>query len=502
MKKRAFALLVLMLMLLTLLPQRKASATDVTNGSLSDTIMWQYADGILTITGDGEIEGRDYNSAAPWNTYKKEITKIVIGEGIRSTGTYTFKGLNEVKEIQFPTTLERIDFHSFQSCVSLQQIEIPCGVKEIEEGAFMGCKSLKSIVIPNSVETLGKEAFRDCRGLESVKLSEKLTSLGSCFYGCSSLTAITLPKSITSIAGTFEYCSSLTKVEILGNLKRIGYFTFHCCYDLESLDLPASVNLIESEAFNNCRALQYIRFNGDFPQVGERLLSVRSNNPCIVYYPVNNKTWTDSRKRYLLHCYPNTVVFEPFGTPECQHATQKTISGKPATCTEAGLSDGSACASCGKVLKAQTAIAALGHDLMTVTMAPNCTEPGFDLYQCSRCSHRETGNIVQPLGHDFGDWETINEPTLETAGLAQRVCATCGEMEQRELEQLSPPPTEPQPTEPVTQPTTQPTASEEPIQLVPAEPKDRALAGVGVVVVLLAVTAVILIVKWLTRKRT
>ena len=501
MKNRAFAALALVLMLLTLLPQGKAGATDVTSGSLGDGITWHYEDGTLTVTGEGHVKGLEDGVDAPWSSYAKQITKLVVGEGIRSTGKRTFNHLTEVQEIQLPSTLEIINIGSFQYCVTLERIEIPYGVKEIQEGAFIGCRDLQSIVIPNSVETLEDGAFAYCKQLTSVKLSEKIKHLGTCFKGCSNLASITLPKSVTRISGTFEYCTNLKEVKILGNLTTVDYFTFRYCHSLESIEFPAGLWRIAGEAFYDCRSLQYIRFHGDFPNFDEMVFHSRKNNPCVIYYPANNTTWTEQRIKGLTEYFNHSVVVKPYGTPECQHTTQTVIPGKAATCNEAGLSEGSTCSSCGKVLKAQTAIAALGHDLMTVTMEPNCTEPGFDLYQCSRCTHRETGNIVQPLGHDYGDWQTITEPTIEAAGLAQRVCATCGEIQQQELEKLSPPPTEPQPTEPATQPTIQPTAPENTIQLVPAEPKDRALASVGVVLVLLAVTGVILIVKWLTRKR-
>ena len=499
--KRAFWAIALALLLPTLLPQGKAFATDVTSGSLSETIVWQYENGTLTITGEGDINGWDNNSAAPWRVYWKDITKIVIGEGIRTTGSHSFMGLSEAKDIQLPSTLEQISFGSFGYCIALEQIEIPSGVKEIQEKAFEGCKSLKNVVIPNSVETLGDKAFMNCLGLESVKLSENLTSLRSCFYGCSSLTSISLPKSITHIEGTFTYCAKLARVEILGKLVEIGNFTFQHYYALEWLDFPSSLKRIENQAFYNCRALQYIRFNGDFPTLSNTgVFDLLGPETCIVYYPVNNQTWTQQRKAYLLDCFAHYIVLEPFGIPECQHIAVVT-SGKPATCTETGLSGIHTCSLCGEILKTQTIIAVLGHDLMTVTMKPNCTEPGFDFHQCSRCSHREISNIVQPLGHSFGDWETVKEPSPEAPGLAHRVCTTCTETEQQELEKLTPQPTEPPSTEPSTQPATQPNPPEILIESVSVQSKDRIKAGIGIVLALLTVVVAIFIVKWLTGKR-
>ena len=45
---------------------------------------------------------------------------------------------------------------------NVTEIVIPEGVEEIEEDAFFGCSSLKSVSIPNSVTFIGDGAFMDC----------------------------------------------------------------------------------------------------------------------------------------------------------------------------------------------------------------------------------------------------------------------------------------------------------------------------------------------------
>ena len=67
--------------------------------------------------------------------------------------------------------------------------------------------------------------------------------------------------------------------------------------------------------------------------------------------------------------------------------TEEAVPGKPATCTETGLTEGTKCSVCGDVLKAQEEIPALGHKEEVVKgKAATCTEKGLtDGTKCSVC---------------------------------------------------------------------------------------------------------------------
>jgi hypothetical protein len=65
----------------------------------------------------------------------------------------------------------------------------------------------------------------------------------------------------------------------------------------------------------------------------------------------------------------------------CNH-TNETIPGKAATCTEAGLTDGQKCTTCGKTTVEQTTIEALGHDWNAVLAHDSANH----WTACTRCS--------------------------------------------------------------------------------------------------------------------
>ena len=108
------------------------------------------------------------------------------------------------------------------------------------------------------------------------------------------------------------------------------------------------------------------------------------------------------------------------GEKKCEH-TAVTDSGTPASCTEAGTSDGSHCSECGEVITAQTPIAALGHDYATQLITESCKNEGCTLYTCTRegCGDSYKENIVPMSAHRFNGGDCLGcgmaAPTEELA---------------------------------------------------------------------------------------
>ena len=109
------------------------------------------------------------------------------------------------------------------------------------------------------------------------------------------------------------------------------------------------------------------------------------------------------------------------------------------TCEETGLTVGVHCSVCDEVLIAQEEIAALGHQEVIVAAVPaTCTESG--LTEGKYCSVCKTvlveQEVVSALGHSYGEWTVATAPTCTESGVETRVCAACGETENRETASL------------------------------------------------------------------
>ena len=157
MKKRLLSFVLAVLMIASLLPATALAADIVDSGTCGaegdgSNLAWTLdSEGVLTISGSGDMHGYD-PSAAPWHG---RVKSAVIAEGVTS-----------------------ISWYAFYDCTSLTSVTIPDSVTSISWYAFYNCRSLTSVTIPDSVTSIGEYAFYNCRSLTSVTIPDSVTSIG------------------------------------------------------------------------------------------------------------------------------------------------------------------------------------------------------------------------------------------------------------------------------------------------------------------------------------
>lgn len=295
----------LIIVFLTILPVMAMTAraqTMVDSGIFGDNLTWtltDYDDGDenttvyqLTISGNGDMIDINSSYDLPWYSYRGQIEKVIIADGVTNIGNYVFEYFTKLKEVTIPSSVTSIGKSAFDDCYNLKGVEIPnsvtaigeeafggCGltsivlpnsVTKIESFTFFRCSKLTSITIPNSVTTIGGRSFEDCSSLATVTIPNSVATIEHmAFEGCTSLTAITIPNSVTSIEyNVFYGCSSLTSVNIPNSVTYIGFSAFQYCNSLASIDIPNSVTSIDSYAFSSCSSLASIDIPNSVTSIG------------------------------------------------------------------------------------------------------------------------------------------------------------------------------------------------------------------------------------------
>lgn len=77
--------------------------------------------------------------------------------------------------------------------------------------------------------------------------------------------------------------------------------------------------------------------------------------------------------------------------------------GLDATCIDAGWNAYEDCTRCDYTTFSEEP--ALGHEYVSQTFAPTCTDDGYTVSICARCSESFTVNEGEKLGHWFGEWQ-------------------------------------------------------------------------------------------------
>ena len=225
-----------------------------------------------------------------------KLTKVTIGENVKSVGTGAFRNCNSLETVIFKNSdavQKTIGDYAFNNCPALTKVDFGNAVKSIGNYAFMVDKSLESIEFPDSLEsigycafscrsggtygtyvasnlksvkfgsglkTIGGYAFYENRKLETIEFSgDNLTSIGySAFRNCVTLANLNLTGNNVVIADYAFAGNSTLKEVVLSGVKTIGYYAFSGDYALKSVDLGEGLISIDRYAFQSCPNLETV----------------------------------------------------------------------------------------------------------------------------------------------------------------------------------------------------------------------------------------------------
>ena len=406
MRKRLLSFVLAALMIASLLPATALAADIVASGTCGaegdgSNLTWTLdSEGVLTISGSGDMH--DYVYSSPWHENGNQIRSVLMENGVTGIGNFAFFECISLTSMTIPDSVTCIGNCAFKDCSSLASVTIPDSVASIGVYAFCGCTSLKSVTIPDSVTSIGDYAFGFCTSLtgiwvdggsshyfsdaSGVLFNKDKTVLAQCpgafsgsyvipdgvmsindaaFVNCTSLTSVTIPDGVTNIGyEVFAGCTSLANMVLPNGVTRIGAEAFEWCTSMKNITIPDGVMSIGYDAFLNCKSLTNVYFTGT--EEAWNGITIDGGN--------------DALKNAKIHC---NYVFHTHN--------YKNVVTAP-TCTEKGYTTHTC--SCGDSY-VDTYTDALGHDWDsgTVTKQPTATETGIRTYACTRCNETKTESI-------------------------------------------------------------------------------------------------------------
>ncbi len=152
----------------------------------------------------------------------------------------------------------------------------------------------------------------------------------------------------------------------------------------------------------------------------------------VVIDPAVPATCTEAGLTQGKHCSTCDEILVKQETVKAKGHTEVEDEAVAPTCTEDGHTKGKHCSVCGEVTVAGKVQEAFGHvETVSKAVTATCTKSGLtEGKYCSVCSEVFTQQTVIPAsGHSFGDWEVTKEPTDTETGLKRRECSACGEYE-------------------------------------------------------------------------
>lgn len=209
----------------------------------------------LTFPSKATYRGVEYDVVGVARINCPQTTEIVFPEGLRFIGT------------NYPSS-SSYGILNFKG----SSLTLPPTLEQIGPTGLRYCANLASLDIPASVTTLGKGALKENEGLKTVTFAEgsTLTSLPEeCFTACKRLKSINIPATVERIeTSCFSQCGSLKEIAIPANVRYIGKAAFAECTNLEHIEF-AEDGLLETidggfysyeGTFYGTENLEYIAF--------------------------------------------------------------------------------------------------------------------------------------------------------------------------------------------------------------------------------------------------
>ena len=225
--------------------------------------------------------------------YTSLTGSVLLPEGLKSVSG--FSG-TKITNVQFPSTLEEIEYEAFSDCGSLMveisfpeslriigrgafsysaikgNLSLPHNLEEIRDYAFRGCSNLTgSLVIPNKIKVLPDEAFHGCGFTGTLTLPEGLSEIRSyAFQSTRFKGELNIPSTVMTIGYcAFAYTDFNGTLRLPSELVSLDYGAFAGCWRLSGIvEMPRSIVAIPSDLFSNCTGLEGVKLHKDVEVIG------------------------------------------------------------------------------------------------------------------------------------------------------------------------------------------------------------------------------------------
>ena len=233
------------------------------------------------------------------------LTSITIPNSVTTIGMGAFDGCSGLTSITIPESVTRIGDGAFKGCKGLTYLSIPGSViykmenTDTETGeikyaihkdgfrSILDCPNLKTLIVPadffgygtyyyNSNNDKYESDYQEIKTIDFVRLPASLESLT--IHGeiprlgwefiernrktlktidLGAITEISIPEEI------FRNYFSLETLVLPSQLEYIPYMAVAECVKLQTITIPATVTEIADRAFEDCRSLKSIIFEGE-----------------------------------------------------------------------------------------------------------------------------------------------------------------------------------------------------------------------------------------------
>ena len=250
------------------------SEAEVLYSGKDGNLNWSIdADGLLTISGVGDYEGKNFEESfqklPQWYEYRSDIRSAEVSvSGIKSTA-YMFYGCENMVSVdlsQMDTRQVTDMSYMFFQCGSLTNVNLETlntsQVVNMSNMFYLFSRNEEDVIVPNTAlknidvshfdtsQVVDMSWMFYCSGLTSLDLSgfdtSQVTDMCGMFDGCTELTSLNIQgldtSQVTDMESMFSDCKNIKKLDLSGfntSLVRDMRHMFNGCSSLEFLDVSS-----------------------------------------------------------------------------------------------------------------------------------------------------------------------------------------------------------------------------------------------------------------------
>ena len=400
------------------------------------------------------------------------LESVQLPDTLEIIGFQAFAWCKALKNISFPLSVVTIGTDAFFACESLQDVLLPPNINSIRDCAFGRTISLEKIKIPDAVFDLNDGVFEECEKLTEVYLPVELKTIGAnTFHNCLRLVRLYIPETVNHIDDTaFTNCYFLVISAPKGSYaieyaKTHGIKYVEIEYDEENGGFDGEIPSEVIDEMGDNQELPILSNSGNaIFDIGAAIeIKHRHGNKDITFrYDVVDKNSVEndamqsaiqdalgsggcamdfglsdsSGESVVFHtdenngCVTITIPYTapvsanqvtvyyiaPDGTKTDMHGVYSP-SEKTITFTTTHFST--------FTIETDVDLCAEGHDYIEEKVEATCTEKGYTIHTCRRCSETYQDGEIEALGHDYAE-EKI-EATCTGKGYTTHTCRRCSE---------------------------------------------------------------------------
>ena len=266
-------------------PTRPASVEAEEIGNSGVTWAYDSATGTLTFDGAGSIPDYQDNADREWHTIKDAIVNVVVKGGVTYVGRHACHSFNNLDKIVMEEGVTSTGFDCFAGSGTITDVYLPVSLTSMAQGGFYGC-TVTNVYYTDTSRDFGERCTMGAYNTAITNANwvndpdwgsfgDMSDTVAWAFDADTGTLTITGTGAIPSVATKpwQSYVSQITKIVIGEGITEIpGGGLFSHVDNLDRVEMPETITKIGGDAFGYNGTVSYLKLSSNVTKISQGVL--------------------------------------------------------------------------------------------------------------------------------------------------------------------------------------------------------------------------------------